>query len=316
MIQYIRSCIDWCCYNPSIDDDEEALPFQDQLTFEAAGAAFRAMQPSKQSFLSNRFEKIKKLQDGSLGLVWKVKDRQTNQNLVLKIFRCGPFRLGNPPEIEYQIHKDCSDHPNIIQVLEFHKDQNREFMSMEMGSVDLFNWLSCQNTVSERQLHSIFSQIVASVSHLHSKKIVHRDIKPENYILMDDGKTMKLTDFGLAKRIDGKGPYSPRGSSFFKSPEMVKGHPFDWATDHWSMGVLLYLSAYFHQISDSAIEHNIQQSPLIFPKGRSKELEDLIQKLLNRNPDQRLGKGSPCCQEILEHPWMKKYSSPKFGRSS
>jgi len=77
--------------------------------------------------------------------------------------------------------------------------------------------------------------------YLHSNNIIHRDLKPENILIDQDGH-LKLTDFGLAKEkvSDDSKTSSFCGTVEYMSPEMIKGEPYSFSTDLWSLGIILY----------------------------------------------------------------------------
>jgi len=105
---------------------------------------------------------------------------------------------------------------------------------------ELFMHLRSAQRFDEARAKFYSIQVAAAIGHLHDKKIIYRDLKPEN-ILMDENGYICLTDFGLAKVLEGNAQaFSFCGTPDYLAPEILneKGHsfPVDW----WALGILTY----------------------------------------------------------------------------
>ena len=135
------------------------------------------------------------------------------------------------------------------------------------------------------------AQVALSIGHLHKKSIIYRDLKPEN-ILMDDTGYICLTDFGLAKILQGNAQaYSFCGTPEYLAPEILneKGHsfPVDW----WALGILTYEMIVgfppFYTGSNNNLKmyELIRKKPVYFPDPQrhkikmSDECKDFISKV-------------------------------------
>ena len=88
----------------------------------------------------------------------------------------------------------------------------------------------------------ILETVARAVDHAHSKGVVHRDLKPANILIEPEGRVV-LTDFGIAKLLDGEDltvTGSVMGTPHYMAPEQVQGRGFGPSVDVWAMGVLLY----------------------------------------------------------------------------
>jgi serine/threonine protein kinase len=149
--------------------------------------------------------------------------------------------------------------------------------------------------------------LLLALGHLHSLGLVYRDLKPENILVDADGH-LRITDFGLVKSI-GSGNKATTstfcGSPEYVAPEMLRQTPYTKAVDWWSFGCLVYemlagLPPFFDE-NERRMFYEIQHGELEFPDEISSDAKDLITKLLNRNPNERLGSGPGDYREIQQH---------------
>jgi NIMA (never in mitosis gene a)-related kinase 7 len=148
------------------------------------------------------------------------------------------------------------EHPNIIRYMGSFLEENSDLIIvLELaGAGDLAQLLSVckhrQSLLAERTLWHFFTQICCAVNHVHSKRIVHRDIKPANVFLTDQcPPVLKLGDLGLGRFFSCStvAAHSLVGTPYYMSPERLRQHGYDFSSDIWSLGCLLYeVSALIH----------------------------------------------------------------------
>jgi serine/threonine protein kinase len=145
----------------------------------------------------------------------------------------------------------------------------------------------------------IFLQILDAVEHCHNLGIYHRDLKPENILVTDHGDTVKLADFGLATSDDRSEDYGC-GSTFYMSPECLDPStrkPFYMCApnDVWSLGVILvnltcgrnpWKQASYQDSTYRAYASSQDFLKTILPL--SDELNDILGRIFNPNPEQRI----------------------------
>jgi len=266
---------------------------------------------------SKKYEILSKLGSGSFGSVYLARNKYTNEKVALKQIKKSSANLLSDGEItdEIEILKNL-EHPDIVRIIESFNTKNSYILITEYcEGGELFDQV--KNQLSETQIAVIFKQVLSGLAYLHSNNIVHRDLKLENILIheIEKSKTtgedlfnIKIIDFGTARIFDKKrNPQSIVGSSYYIAPEVLR-QKYNKECDLWSVGVILYMfivgHAPFDGCDDDEITTNIQRG--IYRKNdrrwikASKEVKDLIQKLLTYRPSQRLS-----AIQALNHPWFK-----------
>src|SRR6185503_17502847 len=143
------------------------------------------------------------------------------------------------------------NHPHIVTVYELGAEGEDRYIVMELVDGTSIRSLLAGGALSPERLLSIGAQVADALAAAHDKGIVHRDLKPENVLVTADGRA-KILDFGLARftleeehrsdetRTFLTGAGSVLGTVAYMSPEQAQGHPLDFRTDHFSLGVMLY----------------------------------------------------------------------------
>ena len=262
----------------------------------------------------------KQLGTGSFGRVYLVSHNETKELFALKTIEKRKIMTtyGKLDIIynEINIHSKLS-HQNIIKLYNMHEDEETINIIMEYApNGNLYQMIKKEkNGFSESKAFDYFIQVINAVYYLHSNNIIHRDIKPENLLLCEDNK-LKLCDFGWAKELSLENRSTFCGTMEYMAPEIVGSENYDYSVDIWSLGILLYELLFGHSpfkgSNTNNIIQNIKSHELNYDdknKKISKSCKDLIQKLLNMNPQKRLK-----IKDILEHPFIKKHAK-KFSSS-
>jgi len=147
----------------------------------------------------------------------------------------------------------------------------------------------------EAQILDWFTQIALALKHCHDRKILHRDIKSQN-VFLTSKNTTKLGDFGIAKVLSHTIDKARTivGTPYYISPEIVQNKPYNFTSDMWSLGVILYelcaLKPPFDAQNIAALGIKIVKgiySPI--PNHYSRELKTFVSQLLSTEPTKRPG---------------------------
>ncbi|CAE7284300.1 NEK1 [Symbiodinium pilosum] len=147
--------------------------------------------------------------------------------------------------------------------------------------------------IPEEQILRWFTQATLAVKFIHDKHILHRDLKPANFFLTKNG-SLKMGDFGIAKTMACTLACAKTriGTPYYLSPEVCQEKPYNWSSDMWSMGCILYemcaLQVPFDAHSISGLVQKICYGPLpVVPDCYSDFLRRLCRQLLDREPKKR-----------------------------
>jgi len=161
--------------------------------------------------------------------------------------------------------------------------------------------------LKEEQVLDWFTQIILAIKHIHSNNILHRDLKTQNIFLTSKGQ-VKVGDFGISRILKSTEDLAVTaiGTPYYLSPEICEKKPYSYKSDVWSLGCLLYeMLSFKRPFQSSSIVTLViailsgKYKPL--PVHWSKEIKELVDKMLSVNPDDR-----PSIDEILNLPFVKK----------
>ena len=269
------------------------------------------------------FEFIKVIGRGNYAKIYLVMYKKTSEVFALKSIRKDQIISEN---IIYNILNEKEILSNnesefILNLSFFFQTPERiYFVTPFIKGGDLFNLLKKKRHLTENLIRFYSAQIAIAISEIHESEFIYRDLKPEN-ILIDEEGFIKLCDFGSCTRINlNKKTKDFAGTIYYASPEMIAGIGYDQMTDWWSFGILIYElltgNVPFISHDKTRIFELIEMTEIKFPNEiynennekelfyPSKEIKDLIEKLLIKDPNKRLGKKNGI-EEIKTHSFYR-----------
>ncbi|KAL9537335.1 hypothetical protein MBANPS3_011866 [Mucor bainieri] len=187
-----------------------------------------------------------------------------------------------------------------------------EYCSMGDLNGYIKNTHQSQGMPEDIVLHFL-GQLASGLKYLHDQNLIHRDIKPKNIFLVPPPAAsatsvpdVKLGDFGFAKALPKTSlAMSVLGSPIYMAPEVLKGEPYNYKADLWSLGVVLYELMTGHTLFQSTDMENLRSTVdayrehITFKEDKyaySSELKDLAKVLLKRCPEERAS-----CEEFCHY---------------
>ncbi|XP_041912231.1 serine/threonine-protein kinase Nek1 isoform X1 [Alosa sapidissima] len=258
-----------------------------------------------------KYEKVKKIGEGSFGKAYLVKSREDARQYVIK--EIGISQMSNKERQESR--KEVAvlanmSHPNIVQYKESFEESGCLYIVMDYcEGGDLFKKINSQKGVlfPEEQILDWFVQICLALKHVHDRKILHRDIKSQNIFLTKDG-TVQLGDFGIARVLNSTVELARTciGTPYYLSPEICENKPYNNKSDIWALGCVLYEMCTLKHAFEAG---NMKNLVLKIIRGSyppvslhyTQDLRCLLGLLFRRNPRER-----PSVCSVLDKPFLSR----------
>ncbi|TMW84289.1 hypothetical protein EJD97_025472 [Solanum chilense] len=270
----------------------------------------------KKGMRVGKYELGRTLGEGNFGKVKFAKHTDSAKSFAIKILeknRIQDLRITDQIKREIRTLKVLK-HPNVVRLYEVLASKTKIYMVLEyVNGGELFDRIATKGKLSETLGRKLFQQLVDGVSYCHDKGVFHRDLKLEN-VLIDGGRNIKITDFGLSAlpqhlRDDGL-LHTTCGSPNYVAPEVLYNRGYNGATsDTWSCGVILYviLTGFlpFDDRNLAVLYQKIFKGDAPIPKWLSQGAKNLIKRILDPNPQTRI-----TMAEIKEDEWFKQNYTP------
>ncbi|KFK34640.1 hypothetical protein AALP_AA5G172200 [Arabis alpina] len=266
---------------------------------------------------------VRQLGSGSFSVVWEGK--HLVHGTVVAIKEIDMTRLNKKLQeslmSEIFILKKIN-HPNIIRFIDMIETPGKVNVVLEYcKGGDLSVFIHRHGRVSDATAKHFMKQLAAGLQVLRDNNIIHRDLKPQNLLLSTDGKdaALKIADFGFARSLQASGlAETICGSPLYMAPEIMQLQKYDAKADLWSVGAILFQlvtgrTPFTGNSQVQLLQNIIRSKELHFPaecRDLSTDCKDLCQKLLRRNPVERL-----TFEEFFHHPYLSDRQSYDLPRS-
>jgi len=251
------------------------------------------------------FEIGKPLGRGKFGKVYLAREKRSKYIVALKVLRKSQLLKAG---VEHQLRREIEiqshlRHRNILRLYGYFYDEKNIYLILEYSpGGELYKKLVSRGRFPEKTAAKYIADLALALSFCHSKHVIHRDIKPENLLIGAQGE-VKIADFGWSVHAPTSRRNTLCGTLDYLPPEMVEGREHDEMVDVWSLGVLLYEFLVGHPPFEAeghkATYRRISSVDLRFPPGVPPDAQDLITKLLRKDPRQRMP-----LESVPTHPWV------------
>lgn len=257
-----------------------------------------------ETILSGRYRLTRLIGTGGMGSVYEARDEHTYRLVAVKLFAT-PQAMTTADRVrqEREIRLlSMLSHPGLIPLYdagthEFSDGPHRYIVMELIADTTLLRRLA-EGALHNYEVADLGAQLADALAYVHSRGIVHRDVKPANILISDEGssgfaRTVKLTDFGVAHFVDGSRLTNDGtiiGTAAYLSPEQVAGEPISFATDVYSLGLVLLEALTGHQeYSGTLVEAalaRLRNSPEV-PESVGPEWHELLLRMTDRDPARR-----------------------------
>ena len=240
------------------------------------------------------------LGEGGMAAVYRAYQAKVDRYVALKVL---PQFFASDPDYVTRFEQEAHllarlQHPHILPVHDYGTADGFTYIVMPFVQSGTLETLMNGKPLPLERIKMIVSQVGDALDYAHSKGIIHRDVKPSN-VLLDSRGNCLLTDFGIAKMIEGTRQITRTGGIIgtpaYMSPEQIEGKRLDGRSDIYSLGVVLYQMATgrppFQAETPPAVMVKHLHDPLPPPRQFNADipfrLETVILKSLAKRPEDR-----------------------------
>ncbi len=254
------------------------------------------------------FRLIEQIAAGGMGIVYRARDQRLERDVAVKVLNAKTLGdVGAQTSFRREaLILSRLNHPNVEAVYDFHAEQGLDYLVLEYVPGTSLDDRLRQGPLAEREVVSLGVQFARGLAAAHARGILHRDLKPGNLRVTPE-HVLKILDFGLAQlfelpdektlteaeTVTIEAP-SLAGTLPYMAPEQLEHKEPDVRSDIYSAGVVLYEMAtgsrpfpQRKQMLWDAILHSLPPAPRTLKKETSPELEAIILKCLEKDPNLR-----------------------------
>jgi non-specific serine/threonine protein kinase len=266
----------------------------------------------QQEELASRYQLVRCLGEGGMGVVHEAVDKQLDRRVAIKMLR---DRQSDDPAAHERFIREARaaaavSHPNVCHLHEIGEHEGAPFLVMELLEGEPLSARLSRGRLSVAEALDVMLPVLGALGVLHETGIVHRDLKPSNVFLTPHG--VKLLDFGLARHSsidmaftapDLTRPGTLTGTIKYMAPEQITGDPIDARTDVFAAGVMLYEMVAGHPPFDAPtalewLNAVLREDPPATGVAEAVHLEPVMQRALQRRPEDRYPSASSLAADL------------------
>ena len=273
---------------------------------------------------------------GGYGIVYKGREKITNEFRAIKVMNIEKIKISllyqyDRDKIEEQLKlciegfinefnymKICSNkNDNSVKCYEYFNNKENFVIIMELCDQNLEQLLNKKFEIDNKgfnpkEIYEMMKELNNTFKIMEKNKIIHRDLKLENILIKYDDEehrkyTLKLSDYGCSKRLESLSKYcnTYAGTLAYMSPEILKEEEYNYKSDLWSIGIIIYRLIFgnspYRGATEKAILSNINNfGKKLLRETENEDLNDLISKLLEKDPLKRIS-----WEDYFNHPFFK-----------
>lgn len=261
-----------------------------------------------------RYEIVRQLGKGAMGVVYLGKDPRINRTTAIKTFKFeDDLDQEEMKKLKEKFFREAESagtlsHPNIVTIYDAGDEHDLAYIAMEyLEGEDLMKYTKKPNLLPARQVLDIIADIAEGLDYAHKQGVVHRDIKPANIMKLKSG-IIKITDFGIARITASSQTQTGvvKGTPHYMSPEQISGEKVDGRSDIFSLGSMMFQmltgSVPFKGDSPAALMHQIINVQHPNPKTINPKLLNphvtIIDKAIEKNRNKRYQQASQMANHL------------------
>jgi WD40 repeat protein len=253
---------------------------------------------------------------GGMGVIYRARQLSLGRTVAVKLLLLGRYSSAESVERFRREAQSAAAlrHPNIVAIHEIGEHEGQQFFSMDYVEGQNLAETVRAGPLEPRRSAEVVGAIAQAIHFAHEHGVLHRDLKPSN-VLLDAFGQVRITDFGLAKKLGGSSDLTLTGQVVgtpnYLSPEQAAGKQaaLGPASDVYSIGALMYelLTGRPPFLSNSLqetllrIQNDEPVSPRALNPALHRDLETICLKCLEKEPERRYGSANELAMDIQRH---------------